>query len=121
MTENSDEPRLGDSRRRQQLAALEKSKRVRARRKQVRALARSGQLDPIALIAGNLDEWEDDVAGWRIEQLLDVVPGVGAVTKQEVFYVFAVSPRTKVRALTYERRAKLAKLLADALGRPYVR
>lgn len=123
MSENNDENvvKISDARNRQRLAALEASKRVRARRKELRLAVKAGDIDPLKLIAGELDEWEDDIAAWRVEQLLRIVPSVGSVTLQEILTAFQISPRAKVRAMTYKRRGDLAKLVADATQRPYVR
>lgn len=113
--------RLEARKQRQREAALGVAMERRKRRAKLRAQLRSGEVDVMDLVAGRLDEWEDDIAGWRLDQLLDVVPGCGAVTAHEVIEAFVASPRMKVRALTYERREQLAGLLADALGRPPVR
>lgn len=110
--------RLEARRQRQREAALAIGMKRRDRRAKLRAKCRSGEVDSLALVAGRLDEWEDDVAAWRIDQLLSMVPGCGAVTTHEVLEAFAASPRMKVSGLTFERREQLAQLLAEALGRP---
>lgn len=109
--------RLDERKARQRTAALEASKRRRARRKELREQLRQGKLDPLAMVAGRLDAYEDDIAGWRLEQMLRVIPGVGSVTVHEIIEAFVASPRMKVRGLSYERREQLARLVADALHR----
>ena len=83
------------------------------------AKLRSGEVAPLALIAGRLDEWEADIAGWRLEQLLAVIPGcrLGDAARA-IGGVRGQPPDEGVRALTYERREQLARLVADALSRP---
>lgn len=114
----ADASRLHDRRRRQREAALKVAMKRRERRAELRRKVKSGQVDALDLVAGRLDEWEDDVAGWRLDQLLRVVPGCGSVTTHEVIEAFVASPRMKVSGLTFERREQLASLLADALRRP---
>ena len=114
----ADMSRLDERRERQRLAALEVSHARRARRKELRGKLRTGELDPLAMVAGRLDDYEDDIAGWRLEQLLKVIPGVGSVTLHEILEAFVASPRMKVRGLSYERREQLARLVANALARP---
>lgn len=108
--------RLDKRRARQRDAALKKAMARRQARAKLREQCKSGEVRWYDLIAGRLDEWEDEVAGWRLEQLLRVIPGLGPVVSHEVIEAFVASPRMKVSALTFERREQLAKLVADALG-----
>jgi len=110
--------RLEERKQRQREAALEVSRERRARRKELRGKLRSGEADPLAMVAGRIDDYEDDIAGWRLEQMLRVIPGVGSVTMHEILEAFVASPRMKVRGLSYERREQLARIVADALRRP---
>lgn len=108
--------RLEKRRARQRDAALKKAMASRLVRADLRAKCKSGEVDPLALVAGRLDEWEDQVTGWRLEQLLRMVPRLGPVASHEVIEAFVASPRMKVSALTFERREQLAQLIAEALG-----
>jgi hypothetical protein len=99
------------TRRKRQLAlARQKSIARRQRRSKLRFACKSGEVDPIALLRGELEEWEDDIAGWRLEQLVMIVPGIGSATAQEVYEVGKFSPRQLVSSLSSARRAELARL-----------
>lgn len=95
---------------RQLAAAREKGVARRQRRSQLRKACKSGGVDAIKVVAGKHEEWEDDIAGWRVEQLLRIVPGIGSSTSQEIYEVGKFSPRQLVRSLNPGRREQLAEL-----------
>lgn len=98
--------------RRDRQLALARKKAIarRQRRAQLRAACKEKKIDAIALVRGDLEEWEDDIAGWRLEQLLRIIPGIGSATAQEIYEVGKFSPRHLVSALAPARRAELARL-----------
>lgn len=107
----------------QRKQALEQSKLVRAQLKLVRELIIKRKLDPFDVIRGTIkdaelaSEVEAIVVRWRLMPLLRSVPGIGPVRAQEVLTVFRASPRVRLGALSWERRAALAdlvKLAAEA-------
>ena len=113
----ADEPQIGDVRRAQRDHALAVANAVRKRRAELKEAMKRGEVDPVALVAGTLEEYEPDIARWRVEQLLRSLPGIGPATMQEILLVFRASPTQKVSAFSYERRQHLARLVAQALGR----
>lgn len=95
------------------LAALKKANEVRAQMLRLREGAKRGEIDAIAVIRGDVEEWEPLIEKWTLEKLLRLVPGLGPVTAQEVFEVGRFSPTMRVRALNPDRRKELARLCAQ--------
>lgn len=96
---------------------LQKANAVRLRRKAIKEAIREGTMDPIRLVRGDYEEHEADIARWKIESLLAVVPGIGPATAQEIYEVGQFSPIQRVRTLSMERRDQLARLCAQGMGR----
>jgi hypothetical protein len=104
--------------------ALAMANETRQRGKKVREALRQRRLDPFALIAGTTTDVvgdpelanavEETVANWTLEKVLGNTPGVGPVRRHEILSVFRASPRMRLGALTYARRAELAKLVRAA-------
>lgn len=109
----ADEPRLSH-RNRQRQAALEKANAARAERKRIRNMVKSGKLDGIKLIEGHYADHEDTILRWRLDQIVPLIPGIGAVSAQEIWEVGRFSPRMKLSALSPQRRKELAGLCAEA-------
>jgi formamidopyrimidine-DNA glycosylase len=105
---------FAEAREKQRLAALAKANEKRQRLKEMRADLRKGVIDAFDLIAGEIPEAEPLIGDWHVDQLLRAVPGIGKVRAHEVMTVFQVSPATKVRALSPERRRNLAQLTREA-------
>lgn len=96
---------------RQLAAARAKAIARRQRRAWIRAACKDGRIDPIKLVAGKYEEHEDDLAGWKLEQLLRIVPGIGSATSAEIYEVGPFSPRQLVSSLSPQRRERLAELV----------
>lgn len=102
--------RLNESRRRN----LQKAIEVRQRRAELKRLVKDGEIDAITLIRGDT-EHEELIAGWRLEQLVPIVPGIGTVTANEIYAVGPFSPAQKVRSLNRSRRERLAQLCQEGM------
>lgn len=102
------------SRRKQQRsAALKKATEARREIARFRAAIRSGEIDSIDLIAGQLEDCEPRINRWRLETLLKIIPGIGSSTAQEIYEVGPFSPTQLVSSLSPERRARLAQLVIE--------
>lgn len=100
----------------QRQRALAKSSFVRSQRKELRSRLRAGTLDPWVVLRGASDEWEPVVAEMRVDRYLELVPGIGEVTRDEALDEFRLRGHWRVGYLTYERRAELADKLRMALA-----
>lgn len=94
----------------QRNAALEIGLERRRRRKEIKEKIAEGELDPFKLVRGDYEDLEPELGPWRLKQLVAVVPGIGDVLTLEIFVTAAMSPSARVRSLSYERRAELARL-----------
>ena len=56
-------------------------------------------------------EVEAIIEKWKVSTLLRAIPGVGEVRAHEVMVAARLSPRTRVSALSFERRKELAGLV----------
>lgn len=97
-------------RRHQQMQSLRRASEARSARAELKRLMREGELDPFGLIRGEYQEHEEVVLKWRIDQLLNAVPGIGPATAQEIFEMMPLSPTQRLHSLSNERRARLAEL-----------
>jgi hypothetical protein len=100
------------SRRKDQLDyARDRSIAIRKRRAELKRLIKAdGPMDSIRLVAGGYPEWEEDIATWRLEQLLKSIPYIGDATRAEIYAVGKFSPRQTLQALSPTRRRELARL-----------
>lgn len=99
-------------RRHQQMQSLRRAAAARKARAELRRAMREGEIDPYGLIRGEYPEHEEVVVKWRIDQLINAVPGIGPATAQEIFEMMPVSPTQRLHSLSNERRDRLAKLCA---------
>jgi len=99
-------------RRRDQLNyARGKSIAIRKRRSELKRLIKAdGPMDAIRLVAGGYPDWEEDIATWRLEQLLKAIPYIGDATRAEIYAVGKFSPRQQIAALSPTRRRELSRL-----------
>jgi len=110
MAEDSAEAQLRQ--RQDQLTyARNRSIATRKRRAELKRLVKpDGPMDAIRLVGGQYPDWEEDIATWRLEQLLKAVPYIGDATRTEIYTVGKFSPRQQVSALSPTRRRELARL-----------
>lgn len=94
----------------QRAAALDTANARRRERAKIRRRIGSGELDPIKLVRGDYEDLEPELEPWKLRQLVALVPGIGDVTALEIWQVARMSPNARVRSLSYERRAELARL-----------
>lgn len=108
-------------RRKQRLQGLDRANEVRRIRADLREAMKAGNVDPIALLAGELEPYEEIIEGWRLEPLLHSIPGIGSAVATEIYMVGKFSPNMRVRALSKSRREELARLCAQAVPRRFRR
>lgn len=111
----ADDPRFGSYTREARTANLVKANKRREAVAQLRAELKAGDLSPYPLIAGDCDQWEEEVRRLRVGKLLMMIPGIGEVTKDELLGELMVPPSVTLMALTFERRAAIAHLVRCVL------
>lgn len=103
----------------QPLRALKLANEVRVRRKVLRAKLREREVDALALLRGNVTEWEDVIVDMRLDTVLRSIPGIGEVTADDTIEVFRLKPQYRLSSLTYEVRGQIADMLSGVLrGEP---
>lgn len=92
---------------------------TRKRRAELKAALKSGDVDPIALLRGDYEEWEPVIARWRLEQLLPAVPGVGSAIMHEIMVAGPFAPTQRMSSLRPQRRHRLAETTAELRFGPH--
>jgi len=99
----------------QRLAALKKANHVRTQRSQLKKDVKKGDVDVIALIRGELPELTPLIESWTLHHVLELVPGVGPVSEQEIYLLGTFTPTIRFDALGAARRGQLADLCKLAM------
>lgn len=94
--------------------AIQMAHAAKQRIKAMRMGVIAGVIDDVALVRGDLMEYEWVIEGWPVERLVKMCRDIGPVRCDEVLMAMRLSPRKKVGHLDWERRAVLARLIAEA-------
>ncbi len=105
---------LPEYRRRVKAINLGKANAQRKRISVMREALRVGALDDLALLKGQLNDYEPIVASWPIERLLKAMRWIGPARAHEILEIERISPRKKVADLSYKQREALADHCFDA-------
>lgn len=109
---------LAGDRNARRLEALAKANRQRRRLKNLRIAVKAGVIDDLALLRGELDEYEPLIAGWTIIRFLPMMRRIGPARAHEILMVARVSPNAKIRNLSYMKRGHLADLVIESRTHP---
>lgn len=102
-------------RERQRMSALGKANEKRFEMAALKRKLRAREVDPWALLRGELAEYEPTITDWTLRQLLIAVPGIGEARMYEVLTTMRASPMLKVRGLSDTRRVELARIARSAV------
>lgn len=106
---------LEEFRLRQKRAAQKMAVAARTRQRLFREAIRLGQIDDLALVRGDLSQFEPMIEKWPVDRLLLSCTGIGRARLLEILVHSRLpSPRVRVGKLTYAQRANLAKLVETA-------
>lgn len=102
----------------QHMRAIARATEVRSQRAEMKRQLGNDR-DPFRLMKGNDPAWEDIAAITKLRHVLLAVPGIGDVTADEIMEASGIGADSKIRLgqLSYEGRAQVAVLVAQALGR----
>jgi hypothetical protein len=95
----------------QPMKALERANAVREARRDAH-----GTVDPHPMLAGDDADWEDTVRNVPLRQLLEMIPGVGPVTRAEAIDAVGLEETTRLMMVTWDKRKELADLMREALS-----
>lgn len=106
-----------------ELAAERRSKALavawvrRRQLKELRKAFKDREVDPLAVVAGDVDpRIEAVVSEVRLKSLLPLIPGLGQASSYEVLNAFGVSGTRKLGSLSSERRRELVFIIKGASG-----
>jgi hypothetical protein len=106
---------LEDFRLRQKRHAQKQAVAARQRIAAFKQAIRDGQIDDLALVRGDLSQFEVLISNWPVDRLILVCNDIGRARLIEILMQSRLpSPRTRVNKLSYAQRAKLAKLIHAA-------
>lgn len=119
MSPREKEPRppegvIAEPQRARRVANLDKANAQRKVIKQLRVDIRDERVDDVALVKGDLAEYEPIVTKWPVERLLKACYDIGPVRAFQIMSVARVSPSKRVGDLSWERRMLLARLVEEA-------
>jgi hypothetical protein len=106
---------LEEFRLRQKRHAQKRAVEGRTRLRLFREAVKAGEIDDLALVRGDLSQFEPLIQNWPVDRLILICNDIGRTRLIEIMMHSRLpSPRTKVGKLTFAQRAKLAKLVEAA-------
>jgi hypothetical protein len=95
----------------------ESLRRAQAKRTQiakVKAAIKDRVLDDLALLRGDLTDYEPLIADWPLDRMLKACHRIGPQRAMDILVTARLSPHLKIGQLSYERREHLARLVIES-------
>jgi hypothetical protein len=98
--------------------ARHKAIRTRQINARVRKAIKDRVIDDLALLRGDLGDFEPLIKNWTVDKMLRCCHRIGPQRAMEIMVTARLSPRVKMSSLPYAKREQLAQLVIEARSVP---